>query len=59
MMLLGLYLRNPKVRQTVSSSDEDEKESNEPDHGEDTDQLEEKQEEESGEIAARITNKVF
>src|SRR5919198_4940776 len=43
---------------SVSSSDEDEKESNEPDHGEDTDQLEEKQEEESGEIAARITNKV-
>jgi hypothetical protein len=51
-----------KDRETLpsTSSNEDEKESNEPDYGEDQDQLEEEQEEEeTGETAAATINKVF
>jgi hypothetical protein len=49
-----------KNNQKSFSSNEDHKELNEPDYGEDQDQLEEEQEEEAGEtITAITTNKVF
>ncbi|MFL6316202.1 MAG: hypothetical protein ACJ73C_05610 [Nitrososphaeraceae archaeon] len=41
------------------SSSNDDKESKEPDYHEDKDQLEEKQEEEAGEITLATTNQVF
>jgi hypothetical protein len=51
MMLLGLYLRNPeKLRSSSNNSEVQKEESNEPDYDEDIDQLEDKQEEETGEM---------
>ena len=41
------------------STMEDDKEFNEPDFDEDKDQLEEKQEDETGELNQEITNRVF
>jgi hypothetical protein len=45
------------LKPPLSSSDEDANESNEPDYNEDKDQLEEEQEEETGEITT--TNQIF
>jgi hypothetical protein len=58
MMLLGLYRLKSKEKIASSSGNEhDEEDSNEPDYGnEDKDQLEEEQEQNSGEITV---NQVF
>jgi hypothetical protein len=50
------FVSQKPIKYSSSSSDEDVKESNEPDYGEDKDQLEDEQEEETGEIT---TNHVF
>jgi hypothetical protein len=48
-----------KEKLTMSTKKEDDKESKEPDYDENNDQLEEKQEEESGEIDQETSNHVF
>ena len=49
---------NEKLKLRSDNSNEDNKESKEPDYDEDKDQLEEKQEEETGEIIT-TTNQIF
>jgi predicted transcriptional regulator len=50
---------NEKITSSNTSSEDDGKESNEPDYNEDEDQLEQKQEERTGEIIRATTNQVF
>ena len=52
------FVQTNKEKLTMSTM-EDDKEFNEPDFDEDKDQLEEKQEEETGEIDQETTNQVF
>jgi hypothetical protein len=55
---IRLFL-SPENLKSSHTSNEDDKESNEPDYGEDKDQLEEEQEEETGETTAATINRVF
>jgi hypothetical protein len=50
---------SPENLKSSHTSNEDDKESNEPDYGEDKDQLEEEQEEETVETTAATINRVF
>ena len=60
MMLLGFYPNDLKEkRKSVIHSNEDDKESNEPDYDEDKDQIEEGQEHETGETSEATINQVF
>ena len=52
------FVQRNKDKLTLSTK-EDDKESKEPDYDEDKDQLEEKQEERTGELKEETTNQVF
>ena len=56
---IRLYLLCLENLKSSHTSNEDDKESNEPDYGEDKDQLEEEQEEETVETTAATINRVF